>query len=110
MKVLLLVLACVVAQLPSRDSEPTVVLPSNHATITADLGGKYVQLKNSPATVVLPKDPPKTLSSGLPWYVDVVNFGPNEVTLEGIGQFSVHMRPKDIVRVMFSGSTYKVVH
>ena len=110
MKVLFLVVALLTAQLPNRDSEPTVVLPSNLAKITVDCGGKYVQMKNSPATVTLPKDPPKTLPSGLPWYVDVVNFGPNEVTLEGMGQLSVRMQPKDSVRVMFNGSIYKIIH
>lgn len=110
MKALLLVLALLAAQLPSRDSEPTVVLPSNRATITGDYGGKYVQLKNSLAVITLPKDPPKTMLSGLPWYVDIVNFGPHDVTLQGTGDVSIHMQPKDSVRVVSNGSTYKVVH
>jgi hypothetical protein len=110
MNILLLVVALLAAQLPNRDYEPKAVLPSNRAAISADYGGKYVQLKNSPAIVGLPKDPPKTLPSGLPWYVDVINFGPNDVTLEGVGQFSVRMQPKDSVRVMFSGTAYKIIH
>lgn len=110
MKVPLLVVALLAAQLPNRDSEPTVVLPSNRAAISADYGGKYVQLRNSAAIVGLPKNPPQTLPSGLPWYVDVVNFGPSDVTLEGIGQLSVRMQPKDSVRVLFNGSTYKIIH
>jgi hypothetical protein len=110
MKMLLLVVALLAAQLPNRDSETTVVLPSNRAAISADYGGKYVQLRNSAPIVGLPKDPPKTLPSGLPWYVDIVNFGPHDVTLQGVGELSIHMQPKDSVRVMSNGSTYKILH
>ncbi|HEX3472031.1 MAG TPA: hypothetical protein VHT28_12690 [Silvibacterium sp.] len=110
MKSLLLILALLSAQLPSRDTERTVVLPTNRATITADYGGKYVQLKNSPAVVNLPQILPKPLPSGLPWYVDVVNFGPNNVTIQGIAQFSVRLQPKDSVRIVVSNSTYRIAH
>ena len=110
MKSLLLLLALLGAQLPSRDTEQTVVLPSIHATITADYGGKYVQLKNPPAVVHLPLAPPKPLPSGLPWYVDVVNFGPNNVILQGDSQFSVRLQPKDSVRIIASNSIYKIEH
>jgi hypothetical protein len=111
MKALLIILALLSAQLPSRDDEPTVVLPSAHATITADYGGEYVQLKNAPEVVNLPKTPPKTLPTGLTWYVDVINFGPNTVTLQQVGtQFSVRLQPKDSVRVVTSNTIYKVVH
>jgi|SRR5271165_1882996 len=110
MKLMLLLLALLSVQLPSRDSEPTVTLPSNHATITPDYGGKYVQLKNPPAIVNLPKTPPKLLPSGLPWYVDVVNFGPGTVTLQAGTQFSVRLQPKDSVRVVASNSIYRIAH
>lgn len=110
MKSLLLVLVLLGAQLPSRDSEPTVVLPSNHATISPDYGGKFVQLKNSPAVVNLPLIPPKPMPSGLPWYVDVVNFGPNTVTLQAGPQFLAQLRPKDSVRLVASNSIYKIAH
>jgi hypothetical protein len=110
MKSLLLVLVLLIAQFPDRDTEPTVVLPSNHATITPDYGGKYVQLKNPPAVVNLPKVTPKPLPSGLPWYVDVINFGPNEVTLQANTQLSVRLLPKESVRVVVSNSVYKIVH
>ena len=110
MKSLLLVLALLSAQLPSRDNEPTVVLPTNHATIPANYGGKYVQLKNPPAVVNLPLTPPKPLPSGLPWYVDVVNFGPGNVTLQAGPQFSVQLQPKDSVRIVTSNSIYRVAH
>jgi hypothetical protein len=111
MKSLLLVLALLSAQLPSRDSETTVTLPSTRATITPDYGGEYVQLKNPPAVVNLPKTPPKLLRSGLPWYVDVVNFGPGTVTLQQAGtQFSVRLQPKDSVRVVSSNSMYRIAH
>jgi hypothetical protein len=42
MKSLLLILALLSAQRPSRDSERTAVLPTNRTTIIADYGGKYV--------------------------------------------------------------------
>jgi hypothetical protein len=110
MKSLLLVLVLLGAQLPNRDSEPTVVLPGNHATVTADYGGKYVQLKNPPAVVYLPTVPPKPLPSGLPWYVDVVNFGPNNVALQRDMQILARLQPKDSVRIVVSDSIYKVIH
>jgi hypothetical protein len=110
MKSLLLVLALLGAQLPSRDTEQTVALPSKHATITADYGGKYVQLKNPPAVVYLPLAPPKPMPSGLPWYVDVVNFGPNSVMLQSGTQFAVRLQPKDSVRVVANNSIYKIAH
>jgi hypothetical protein len=110
MKSLLLVLALLGAQLPSRDTEPTVVLPTKRATITADYGGKYVQLKNTPAIVNLPVAPPKPMPSGQPWYVDVINFGPGSVTLQGGTQFSVVLQPKDTVRIVASNSIYRVAH
>jgi|HubBroStandDraft_6_1064221.scaffolds.fasta_scaffold3087960_1 hypothetical protein len=110
MKSLLLILALLSAQLPSRDSEPTVTLPSTRATITPDYGGKYVQLKNPPAVVNLPKTPPKLLPSGLPWYVDVVNFGPGTVTLQAGTQFSARLQPKDSVRVVANNSIYRIAH
>jgi|SRR5271166_5982338 len=110
MKLLLLIVALFGAQLPGREREPIVVLPSNHFNITFDYGGKYIQLKNAPAVVNLPKAAPKPLASGVPWYVDVVNFGPNDVTIQGNEQFSVRLKPKDSVRVVAADSIYKVVH
>jgi hypothetical protein len=110
MKSLLLILALFSGQLPSRDREPIVVLPPNHPNITFDYGGKYLQLKNASAVVHLPKTAPKPLASGVPWYVDVVNFGPNDVTIQANEHFSVRLQPKDSVRVVAADSVYKVVH
>ncbi|HTY84481.1 MAG TPA: hypothetical protein VMB19_09690 [Silvibacterium sp.] len=111
MKLVLLCVALLAFQLPSRDSEPTVVMPSNHAAITFDYGGKYVQLRNSAEIVNMPKIVPKTLPSGLPWYVDVINFGPRNVTLQwNDGEFSVRLLPKDSVRITATQSGYKVIH
>jgi hypothetical protein len=70
------------------------------------MAGNTFQLKNSPAVVYLPQILPKPLPSGLPWYVDVVNFGPNNVTIQGNVQFSVRLQPKDSVRMVVSNSIY----
>jgi len=110
MKSLLLILVLVIIQLPRRDSEPVVVLPSNRANITADYGGKYVQLKNAGSQVFLPKIPPRALPSGVRWYVDVVNFGPNEVTIQASDKFEVRLQPKDSVRIVAADSIYEIAH
>jgi hypothetical protein len=106
MKSLLLILALLSAQRPSRDSERTAVLPTNRTTITADYGGKYVSTEELSRRSIPAQILPKPLPSGLPWYVDVVNFGPNNVTIQGNVQFSVRLQPKDSVRMVVSNSIY----
>jgi hypothetical protein len=59
-----------------------------------------------PDVVALPWPVPKPLPSGIPWYVDVVNFGPNDVTLRAGPRFSICLRPKDTVRIMVRDSGY----
>jgi len=110
MNTLLLLLALLAPQLqlPSRDGEPVVVLTAPHAGIATTNGGKIVQLKYE-TTVYLPEVLPTTLPNGTQWYIDIVNFGPTDTTVSGGKQFTVHLHPKDMVRILSDGSKYSVV-
>ena len=110
MKTLLLMLVFMAPQLqlPTRDSEPVVVLTPPHAGIPTSDGGKVVQLKYQ-TTVYLPTVLPTKLPSGLQWYIDVVNFGPGDTTVSGGKQFTLHLQPKDMVRILSDGSQYRIV-
>jgi hypothetical protein len=110
MNTLLLLLALLAPQLqlPSREGEQVVVLTAPHAGIATTNGGKLVQLKYE-TTVYLPEVLPTKLPNGTPWYVDIVNFGPDDTTVSGGKKFAVHLHPDDKVRIFSDGSKYSVV-
>ena len=101
-------MALLFVQLPARQGEQVVLLPPHAIGISSDDGGKFVQLMHAPDVLALPWPVPKPLPSGIPWYVDVENFGPKDVTLRAGPQFSIRLRPKDTVRILVQDSGYVI--
>jgi hypothetical protein len=106
-----LIHACILLallQFPARDTEPVVTLSPPHLGISFGNGGYLVRLLHETGTVSLPVAPPGKLPSGVPWYVDVENLGPEDVILQGGQDLSIHLHPKDSVRVVSNSQRYSV--
>lgn len=90
--------------------EPVAHLQPNRPAITPDFGFKLVELLNAPATVGLPGTPPPANAQGTAWVVDVKNFGPGTVKINGKSNFSVSLLPGQTVHIKSDGSKYSLVH
>lgn len=101
-------LALLLGQMISMQAKPVVHLPPNRNVITADFGGKLLELVNAPATVYLPSIPPRGDSMNHPWSVDVENLGPDLVTIVGKRQFDVSVKVGQTVHINSTGSGYSL--
>jgi len=109
MRLFILYAAIFALQTQLSSSEEVVRLPAHTATIPAADGGKLVELLYSPPAISLPKEPPQVGFHGAGWWVDVRNLGPGDVSLEGKGGFTAHLRPKETVRIRAAGTGYTAV-
>ena len=108
MKIPMACLAIFVGQMITLQSKPVVHMEPNRHTITADLGGKVLELINARATVYLPAVPPKGDSPNSPWSVDIKNLGPAVVMVFGPRQFDVHINVGQTVHINSTGSGYSL--
>jgi hypothetical protein len=99
-------LALLLGQVISLRSEPVVHLTPNRDVISAEFGGKLLELINAPATLYLPASPPESDSMNHPWFVDVKNLGPDAVVIDGRHAFRVHIAVGQTVHIHASGSGY----
>lgn len=118
MRHFLLPLALLVGQFQS--SEPATVVrltPPKASAIPASDNGDLIELLNAPRVVGLPSPLPKPDSQGNAWQVDVMNLGPNDVTIQGGSAatpqpgaaFQVLLHPNDRVRIRAAGYRYEQV-
>jgi hypothetical protein len=74
--------------------------------IQAELGGKRIELLNSPAVLYLLALPPKVDAQGNPWAVEVVNLGPSSVTVLDKSRFRVQIGVRETVHIHSNGIEY----
>jgi hypothetical protein len=106
MKLFLFCLALFAGQSNTSQNEGVVRLPPHMNTIPTTDGGKMVELLYTAPTLFLPRQVPPPDADGKPWYVDVRNLGPGEITLTGVESFVVHLQPKQVVRIRAAVNTY----
>ena len=106
MKLFLFCLALFAGQSNTSQNEAVVRLPPHAYSIPNNDGGKMVELLYTAPFLSLPKQVPQPDADGKPWYVDVRNLGPGEVTLTGVAGFEVHLQPKQVVRIRAAVNTY----
>jgi|SRR5580704_17937656 hypothetical protein len=98
-------------------SQSVVRLSPPHASaIPESAGGQVVELLKAPPMVSLPHPAPRRDIQGNPWYVDVRNMGPNDVSIEQVPLFAqvapqvlILLHPRDTARIRANGSGYVVV-
>lgn len=110
MKSLLIALALLVGQVNTMQSKPVVHLPPHQDRIGVSLGGKLLELANSPAAISLPVTPPKANDDGTPWTIDIKNLGPAAVTVTGSNAFKVQIMVNQAVQIFSNGSAYILKH
>lgn len=108
MKLLLLGTAIFIGQLQTSQKEEVVRLPPHKTSIPVSSGGTMVELLYAEPSLYLPKQIPEVDTLGEIWHVDVKNLGPGDVTLQGVGGFSVRLQPNQVVRIRTAGNTYSV--
>jgi hypothetical protein len=109
MKTILICMALWYGQTMITHQEREVVhMPANTVTINFAFGGKRLDLINCPATIFLPKFPPKEDAAGNPWTLDIRNLGPSPVTVASNGPFSVNISVKQTVHIASSGLAYSL--
>jgi hypothetical protein len=108
MKMILLYTAFIIGQVNTLQDKPVVHLEPHRDTIQIDFGGKLLQLINAPATIQLPKLPPRLDSHGNPWSIEIKNLGPVRVTVVGNGQFSLRIVVGQTVHIFSNGTSYSL--
>jgi hypothetical protein len=97
MKLILFCIALIAG--PSGAAQNVVRLPPHVSEIAISDGGKTIELLDSAPTVSLPQQPPHMSINGAPWYVDVRNLGPHNVTLQGNHGFAIPLKPGQGVHI-----------
>ncbi len=110
MHLLLLSLAFFVAQMNTLQEMPVVHLGPHSDAVQIDFGGKLLELINAPATIRLPKTPPKLDDEGKIWVVRIKNLGPNTVTVADTGHFKAQINVGQTVQIGSNGSEYLEKH
>jgi hypothetical protein len=87
-------------------SQSVLRLPPNAMGIPKTANGKIVELLNSAPVMSLPVKPPIAPPGTGPWFVDIRNLGPNNVTVQGTNSFTVLVRANDFVRIRAVGNVY----
>jgi hypothetical protein len=87
-------------------SQSVLRLPPNAMGIPKTSNGKIVELINSAPILMLPVKPPAESPTTGPWFVDIRNLGPKDVTVQGANSFSVLIHPNDFVRIRAVGNVY----
>ena len=106
MKILLISLAFVVAQMNTLQEKPVVHLEPHSGAIQANFGGKLLELLHAPTIIYLPMTPPKLDSQGNPWSVDIKNLGPSAVNVVGTNQFELRVIVGHTAHVFSNGMFY----
>jgi hypothetical protein len=101
-----LALLLIQPHLAAQNNEDVVRLPPNALGISGNDNGKIVELLNSASVLNLPPKPPAANPIRGPWFVDVRNLGPNDVTLKGINGFTVIIHRNDFIRIRAVGNIY----
>ncbi len=110
MHLLLLSLAFFVAQMNTLQEMPVVHLGPHSDAVQIGFGGKLLELINAPATIRLPKIPPKLDDEGKPWAVRIKNLGPNGVTVADTGHFKTQINVGQTVQIDTNGAEYVQKH
>jgi hypothetical protein len=106
MKILLVSLAFIVAQMSTLQEKPVVHLEPHSDAVRIGFGGKLLELINAPAIIRLPKIPPKPDDEGKPWTVRIKNLGPNGVTVADTGHFKLRINIGQTVQIDSNGAEY----
>jgi hypothetical protein len=104
----MLCIALFVGQSQIPQNQDVIRLAPHVSEIPASDGGKTVELFDAAPLVLLPKQPPHIYLKGAPWFVDVRNLGPSNVTLQGSNGFTVHIMPNETVRIRTAGTVFAV--
>jgi hypothetical protein len=108
MRELLVYFAVLAFQMNTMQQKPVVHLRPHRNVIENQFGGKLLELIDAPAVVQLPQIPQKLDDEGNPWCVDVKNLGPNPVTIEGKGKFSVQVNVGQTTHIYSNGDKYSL--
>lgn len=106
MKALALGLLLILGQYDAVVDRPVVHLDPRHDFLTADDGGKLVELIRSPLVIHLPATPPERSTDGHMWTVDVKNLGPQTVKVVDGRSFSVTVAVNQTVHIHSTGHVY----
>jgi hypothetical protein len=101
-----LALLLILPHIAAQNNEDVVRLPPNALGISGNDDGKIVELFNSASVLNLPPKPPAENPIRGPWFVDVRNLGPKDVTIKGINGFTVIIHRNDFVRIRAIGNVY----
>lgn len=110
MKSILISFTLVAAQAISTQSKPVVHLKPHTAQIEPYWGGSLLELSRAPAVVLLPGTPPGPDDAGDRWTIDVKNFGPLPVSVQGKGGFSAPVAVNQTIHIVSNGSGYSLKH
>jgi hypothetical protein len=108
MRVLLISLALVVAQMNSLQEKAVVHLEPHSGAIQVNFGGKLLELREAPTIIYLPMAPPRLDSQGNPWSVDIKNLGPGAVNVVGTNQFELRVVVGKTAHVFSNGTSYSI--
>ena len=108
MKSILISLALFAGQAVHMQEKPVVRLKPHTAGIEAQWGGSLLELSQAPAAIYLPMTPPRPDVAGHRWTIDVKNFGPLPVTVQGKGGFSVPVAVNQTIHIVSNGAAYSL--
>lgn len=108
MRVLLICLILLGAQMLSRQEKPVVHLRPHSDEISTDFGGDIVQIIDAPTEVYLPNPPPTLDKAGNPWSVDVKNLGPHSVQIVGKHGLKVLVNVGQTAHIHSDGAVYSL--
>jgi hypothetical protein len=103
---LMLCLAFFAIQMNTLQDKPVVRLRPHQDTIAVEFNGKLLELINAPDVVRLPFPIPRADNRGVPWSVDVKNFGPASVRVTDKSHFSVEIKANQTKHIYSSGDAY----
>jgi hypothetical protein len=110
MKVACAFLVFVAFQAMTLQDKPVVHLRPHSDLIELAFGGSLLEIDHGPQVVHLPKFPPRPDADGDQWTIDVKNFGPAPVTIEGVFQFSVQVGVNQTIHIYSNGRAYLLRH
>ena len=108
MRILLISLAFLVAQMNTLQEKPVVHLEPHSGAIQTNFGGKLLELRDAPTIIYLPMTPQRLDSQGNPWSVDIENLGPGAVTVVGTNQFELRVIVGKTAHVYSNGTSYSI--
>ena len=108
MRLLLISIALIIGQMNTLQDNPVVHLQPHSDAIQLEFGGKLLELINPPATLHLPKVPPKRDIDGNQWVIRIKDLGPNGVSIVDTSHFRVSINVGQTIQIYSNGAAYSL--